>query len=75
MDYKCRLGSLGNSFTASWSSVLGRTVGPSYSWAALTSFFSCPLYFTLSRFSPSFCLCLISTVLLPCASVGENTRA
>ena len=49
MDYRTRLGSLGNSSIASGSDPVG-TAGPSYIYAIGTSFLPCPLYFFLCFF-------------------------
>ena len=43
MDYRCMLGSLGDSSTAPRNSDAMGAVGPSYSQAGGTSFFSCPV--------------------------------
>ena len=81
MDYRCRLGSLVNSFTASRSSDPGRGGGggrPEQQLGRL-DFFSCPLHFLpyslFSSYLLLLCLCLISSLMFPCASVLENNRA
>ena len=52
MDYRCRLSWLGNSSTASGSSVPGATVGPRYS-SAVGIFFLCQLYLFPDSLFPS----------------------
>ena len=77
MDYRCRLGSLGNSSTASGSSDPLMTEGPSYKLGRQYFFFCarCTFHiFTLLFLSSSF-VCVILFLLFPCASVQENNRA
>ena len=70
---------LGNSSSASGCSDPGGTVGRSYS-LGRRDFFSFVPALLLSMLTPVFyllllSLCLISFLLLSCASVRENTRA
>ena len=72
-EYRCRLGSLGNSSTASGSSDLRRTVGPSE--ADGTSLFLPAVILSMITFVayhlPLF-IYLISFLLISCASVWET---
>ena len=79
MDYRCRLGSLGNSSTASGRCDAGETAGPSYMIGRWDLLFFVPTLL-LAIITPLFnpilpFLCLISFWLFLCASVWENTRA
>ena len=79
IDYRCRLGSLGKSFTASSNSESMGMVGQSCS-QAIWIFLYCyaKRHFLFSFFSacllPQF-LCLISILLFPCTSSQKNTNA
>ena len=73
MDYRCRLGSFGNSSTASWSSNPCGTLSPSYSYSVGIHFFLpfFPYSFFSSHLLPLF-ICLILLLLFPCTNVWES---